>query len=88
MYYRRLILSMLRTSSKKCTCSAGIASANNVDKPDWKKATKDNKLEYSDISFDHLKNIMVPEAVHTCKDILCDDPNHKTQIDLRLRGFW
>ena len=55
--------------------------ASTVPKLNWKAATEDQKLEYEDKLFRKLNTMHVPEAIINCKNVHCEDTNHRLELD-------
>ena len=55
--------------------------ASTVPKLNWKAATEDQKLEYEDKLFRKLNTLHVPEAIINCKNVHCEDTNHRLELD-------
>ena len=51
-------------------------------KPNWKKASPEEKVEYSEKVQNMLNNIEIPLSVLQCKDLHCRDPDHLADLDL------
>ena len=50
-------------------------------KLNWKAASEDQKLDYNDALFRKLNTMEVPESIVSCRNVNCNDQNHKLEID-------
>ena len=50
-------------------------------RPSWKRATDQEKMEYKSLLEDRLARLSVPESVLTCRNVHCQDSNHKNDLD-------
>jgi hypothetical protein len=53
----------------------------SIPKQNWKNASCDQKLEYNDVLFQKLLCMNIPDSAISCKDVKCNDPNHREEID-------
>ena len=60
---------------------------NPSPKPNWKAASDDQKLDYNDSLFRKLTNMYVPDCVINCKDVHCQNENHKAEIDIYVNSL-
>ena len=50
-------------------------------KPCWKKASQDQKNQFSVSLETELSNIILPDSLLHCRDVHCDDPSHSADAD-------
>ena len=47
----------------------------------WEKANNNQKLAYNDVLFEKLLGLNIPSKAINCKDISCNNTDHKAEID-------
>ena len=57
------------------------SKSEEYPRPRWKDANPDQKLEFNDILFRKLFSMEIPNEVTSCRDIHCENEEHKKQID-------
>ena len=60
---------------------------NPSPKPKWKKATKEEKVNFNETLDDQLAVLNVPESVSLCQDVHCQDENHCNDADVFMTSI-
>ena len=50
-------------------------------KPNWKKASKDQKDQFQSCLENELSSITIPQILSNCQDVQCDNPSHTDDAD-------
>ena len=75
------IFIVIKCGNKKPVTQVKKPDPIHVPKPKWNQASSDQKLEFNDLAFRKLSNMKVPVDAFACRNIHCEDPEHKLQID-------
>ena len=55
--------------------------AVSVSRPSWKRASEEEKLAFRETIVAKLSNINIPAAASECKNLQCDNQDHREKID-------
>ena len=75
-------------------CPGKIEDAGNnenitgVSKPSWKRASEKEKETYSKALKCKLDELEIPECIDSCKDVKCDNSDHRSDIDEYLENLF
>ena len=58
-----------------------VLESHNIQKPIWKNATSDQRLEFNDAVFRKLRDLVVNDDLISCKKLHCSDAVHFENID-------
>ena len=75
------IYMVVKCASDKLQSEEKNSENIQMPKPKWNQASSDQKLEFNDFVFRKLSAMEIPSELTDCRNVHCENPEHKMKID-------